>query len=152
MIFDGKEIHVLAGAVIVFQHIPLSRTPKRKLSEAEDECLKELLDRVMILTDSEYGRIGAGSVEGIRPADIPGSDTIRKRLSVSLNLPLSEEEKRLVSESLDIYIAEAEARGDGKSMNVYHGGDMYGLDTDDFRRLSERIRVEINSSQCIEPT
>jgi hypothetical protein len=146
MIFNGKEIRVLSGAIIVFQNIPLSRTPKRKLSEAEDECLEKLFYRIMALAESEYKKIGAVSLADVRPENPTESGTIRKRLSVTLNISFSEAEVRLVSEAVDIYIAEAEARGDGKSMNVYYSGDMYGLDTDDFKRVSERIRAEMNSS------
>ena len=147
MIFNGKEIRVLSGAIIVFQNIPLSRTPKRKLSEAEDECLEKLFDRIMALAESEYERIGAVNLSDVSPGNPTESHTIRKRLSVSLNFSFSETELRLVSEALDIYIAEAEARGDGKSMNVYYSGDMYGLDTDDFKRVSERIWTERNNSR-----
>ena len=142
MIFNGKEIRVLSGAIIVFLDIPLSRMPKRKISEAEYGCSRNLFDRIMTLAQNEYEKIGAMSWANVRPENPTESETIRKRLSVTLNLPFSGEEMRLVSEAVDVYIAEAEARGDGKSMNVYYSGDMYGLDTDDFKRLSERIRTE----------
>ncbi len=142
MLLNGKEIHVITSAIIIFQDIPLSKTYRKKLTEEEDEILDNLYDKVSDFIEKEYKKIGADSLENIKPENLPDSDVIRKRISIILNIPFSKIERELIDEALDIYIAEAESCKDGKSMNVYHGGDMYGLDTGDFIKLSKRLKEE----------
>lgn len=129
MILNGKEIRVLLGAITVFQHIPLSLTKKRKLTEAEDSILSCVFDTIITSIEKEYHKFENEKNNYVIE--------IEKRLSINLDYSFSKIEIRLIQEAIEVCIAESETRQDN-SINDYFNGDQYGIDIDDFRGLFKR--------------
>ncbi len=131
MILNGKEIRVVLGAITVFQHIPLSRTAKRRLSESEENCLSALFDELMTSIENEYQKFENKNTDN--------NIDVAKRLSTSLNVSFSNIEVQLIQEANKVCIDESEARNDN-SINDYFNGDQYGINIHDFKNLYKRIR------------
>lgn len=127
MKLTGKEIRIILGTIILFLHVPFSRTQKRLLSSSESDELERLFDELFEETEKQAGVSETDDWE----------TKVFKRQSVVIEKAFYVQECLFFIEMLTACVHEARYDTD---LNVYFGGDSYGIVIADFQCLLERLK------------